>query len=420
MDAPTKIQLNGKDGIVGYTTVSPEDFEWLNKHKWYRSCDYVQTNISGRGVRMSRLIMSRMLGKDVPPDLQVEHKNIDPLDNSRENLRLATHAQNSLNRRKRKNTTSAFYGVSFNKQYAQFESYTTIDGKRAHFGYYDAEEDAAKAYDIAVIDAPDVAFRPRNFPHMSEEELRASFALKNKRVKMSRFRGVAWRRNVAVASILVNGTAHFLLRSQDEEECARAYDAYVVLHRLNRPLNFPEEHPGFSPDRPVKTGKEDVDENTVRLADADDYDKVKCYSTCVHAAGYVLIRVGRKSLGLHRYIMNVTDPAIEVDHISGDRYDNRKANLRYSDNRQNARNKRKRAGCSSQYIGVCKTPNGTFRASMKKEDYSSITKTFEIEEDAARWRDLYYKTHMPHAHFNFNFDWSSAEDVAFWRNKLGL
>lgn len=54
---------------------------------------------------------------------------------------------------------------------------------------------------------------------------------------------------------------------------------------------------------------------------------------------------------MHREMLSAPK-GIQVDHVNGDRLDNRRENLRLCNNRQNARNQRKRKGCRSKYKGV--------------------------------------------------------------------
>lgn len=75
--------------------------------------------------------------------------------------------------------------------------------------------------------------------------------------------------------------------------------------------------------------------------------------------GYAIGYIDKKHLALSRYIMNYNGKNY-VDHINGNRLDNRLENLRVVTPTQNARNKRSRQGSSSQYVGV------TFEKKSKK------------------------------------------------------
>lgn len=57
---------------------------------------------------------------------------------------------------------------------------------------------------------------------------------------------------------------------------------------------------------------------------------------------------------MHRMIMGAEKGKGEVDHINGNRLDNRKENLRFVGREQNLQNKPKKKGCHSQYVGVSK------------------------------------------------------------------
>lgn len=80
----------------------------------------------------------------------VDHRNGNSLDNRRCNLRLATHAQQSWNRRLQKSNRSGYKGVYWNKQARKWHACCTSHNKRNHLGFFDIKEDAAQAYILAA------------------------------------------------------------------------------------------------------------------------------------------------------------------------------------------------------------------------------------------------------------------------------
>jgi hypothetical protein len=86
-----------------------------------------------------------------PAGLFVDHINHNGLDNRKDNLRIVTPAENSLNKRKEKGSVSSKYkGVSFRKKLKKWTAYISYQGRRITLGCFDDEIDAAKAYDEAA------------------------------------------------------------------------------------------------------------------------------------------------------------------------------------------------------------------------------------------------------------------------------
>lgn len=81
----------------------------------------------------------------------VDHRNHNGLDNRRRNLRAATQAENNRNTRPRLGT-SIFKGVSWNTRSRCWVAQIRLGTTRS-LGYFQAEEDAARAYDFAAWNA---------------------------------------------------------------------------------------------------------------------------------------------------------------------------------------------------------------------------------------------------------------------------
>ncbi|MFC1794763.1 AP2 domain-containing protein [Planctomycetota bacterium] len=139
-----------------YAIVDPEDFERLNKHKWYVSKS-PNTFYAVRNIRIGprkRNIRIRMHREVIhPPDhLVVDHINHDGLDNRKANLRSATRAQNNFNRSIiiRKDSSSKYKGVCWHKSEKRWRAQINVNGERKILGRFKDEIHAAKAYDEAA------------------------------------------------------------------------------------------------------------------------------------------------------------------------------------------------------------------------------------------------------------------------------
>ena len=118
--------------------IDPEDFEKIKDESFCLTLKgYVY---SGKHKLLHRILMNAPDGTDV------DHIDGNPLNNRKCNLRICTHQQNLMNVAKKKNNTSGFKGVYFNKQLQKFRAQINIDGKRKHLGYFEKAEDAYKVY----------------------------------------------------------------------------------------------------------------------------------------------------------------------------------------------------------------------------------------------------------------------------------
>jgi hypothetical protein len=94
------------------------DAELVATYSWhpvkiYRQF-YAQTRVSGKSDSMHRLIRPDITG-------EIDHADRDGLNNTSENLRPATRAQQNANTRPSRNSTSAYKGVCWNKQKSRWQ-----------------------------------------------------------------------------------------------------------------------------------------------------------------------------------------------------------------------------------------------------------------------------------------------------------
>jgi hypothetical protein len=132
--------------------VDDDDFEWLSQWKWSASGagarQYaVRHTVSPEG-RRRHVAMHRAILR-APDRFDVDHRNRNTIDNRRENLRLATQAQNNANSESRPGE-SRFKGVCRTKPGGRWKAWIRTKGRTIHLGVFDEERDAAHAYDAAA------------------------------------------------------------------------------------------------------------------------------------------------------------------------------------------------------------------------------------------------------------------------------
>jgi hypothetical protein len=113
---------------------------------WYALTEkhpYVLAHCAGRTLYLHSVIMARLFPEY---EGEVDHKNRNPLDNRRQNLRIATRSENCANSRGR--GRSQFRGVAWHKRANKWVASLRLNKKQIHLGYFSSETAAARAYDV--------------------------------------------------------------------------------------------------------------------------------------------------------------------------------------------------------------------------------------------------------------------------------
>ena len=151
------IPLAGKKAAGRVALVDDEDYDLVMAYVWY--CNegrgynhgpYAIASVRLPDGRRSMIFMHKLL-TGWP---RTDHANHDGLDNQRRNLRPATSSQNQANRhRTRSSGTSQFKGVYWDRRDSWWIARIMINRRHHVLGYFRAEEDAARAYDAAALEA---------------------------------------------------------------------------------------------------------------------------------------------------------------------------------------------------------------------------------------------------------------------------
>jgi hypothetical protein len=112
----------------------------------------------------------------------------------------------------------------------------------------------------------------------------------------------------------------------------------------------------------------------------------------IDKAGYCRVKIDGRTCAAHRIIWKWyygVDPVDFIDHINGDKSDNRISNLRDIERGSNAINLSKLKECNSTgYTGVAKARNGRYRSYTNVDGKQKCIGTYGTPEEAALAREL--------------------------------
>lgn len=124
----------------------------LTELKWNVNHDkYVLRWTPEATLLIHRIIMARVLDRELLRSEFVDHIDTNPLNNMRENLRLATRVQNGQNREMQRNNTSGYKGVSWDKYNRRWMAQIRANGVSMSLGSFKDPLKAARAYNEAAL-----------------------------------------------------------------------------------------------------------------------------------------------------------------------------------------------------------------------------------------------------------------------------
>jgi hypothetical protein len=258
-----KYEFNGAT-VVGHClnntqfTIDSGDYHLIMRYPWWfnESTGYFVTTISRRTTLLHQLLNK---GKVVR---MWDHKDRDPSNNVRANLRPATDHQNCCNKSISEHSITGYIGVLHLKNVDRYCAKLCSEGNHYYLGTYDDAVSAAMVRDRAAIyyhgEFANLNFPRETYGTESDAQTEAAQQAQSKRNALKRNRlyvgqsgyvGVVYRknRNHYMASLIVAGEYIYIGSYRDPLAAAIARDKVAIKHHgeyadLNFPIeNYPEE-----------------------------------------------------------------------------------------------------------------------------------------------------------------------------------
>lgn len=377
--------------------VSSEDYSELSKFKWHISSGYVRRSYKKdeEGEEyLSRYIFKNILNKDIK-DLEVDHKDRNPLNNQRSNLRDVTSAENSMNKEKRDGCTSIYKGTHFSKNDNKWYASITIDGKQ-YRASYDTENECAWQYNLWI------------------DKFKLYTAIKNKVDEPLDF--ILWKKPERTQNLpqniykTKNGIFITCVQYDNKKICNSKHDteeealvARDAAYKLRDKLIKDKQNIKYNKDNEAII--ESSNKNKLKIiVDKDLYDNlIKINWKLNTKSNKVEGKITDKYIQLHKYIMNHKDINTIIFHIDFNVLNNKKTNLiEIPKNIYNLFTKpiiSTNSDGTTSYIGVSyQEDRNKWRARMGNKQIGSFNteeeaykaRTKELEELKAEYLPNYY------------------------------
>ncbi len=142
----------------GFVAIIDDEDADLAEFKWTTYIDlkrssgpyaYRTLRINGKqkSLRLHKVILERMLQRQLSLGEVADHKDGNPLNNRRENLRVASYSENKSNSKLSKRNSSGYRGVSQIKGRSKWRAIIGFQGKQIFIGFFNSKQEASEAYE---------------------------------------------------------------------------------------------------------------------------------------------------------------------------------------------------------------------------------------------------------------------------------
>jgi hypothetical protein len=375
----TNIPLRNIAGeIVDYAQVDAEDFNRVMLYKWHKYSDkYVRGNVHGKDTHLHEFILG-----EAKEGFVIDHIDGCGLNNTRENLRFATVAQNNQNKPKKQGTTSKYIGVSWHPEAKKWVCWSST----TYLGSFDLEEDAARKYDTWVLlKYGEQAKTNQLVEYDSIKDIDASTLL-------------CKREDRVLPQYIYNKRDGFevfiTFQKKKYRSCHKTLEEAEL--KLNQVLLQIEEIKQFQEQEHMQSNIQ-RDSKGVAIVPAKDGD-VTLYvqvsddkwHECMKHKWYkhrncfqTTIKGTKNKTIMHRFLMNAKEDEI-IDHIDGNYLNNRSDNLRLITKSGIIHKRKNKSNTTSKYNGVSFDNNANkWRGEIRKDRKRYSLGLYDNEDDAA-------------------------------------
>lgn len=216
--------------------VDDDLWDELSKHSWRGKEGYLCGYVNGKTVTMHQYVMqlkNHDLNQINENNCYIDHINKIRHDNRYQNLRINSTSGNAHNRTKILNTSSGYYGVTFDKSRDKWIAQISKDHTHYFIGRYNTEMEACVAYNKIATELygefANLNIIKEDMPQITINVSLANLRKIENKIVTSKYVGVCYdkRRNKWVAQMNKDGKHYFIGRYPNETAAALAYNKKV-------------------------------------------------------------------------------------------------------------------------------------------------------------------------------------------------
>jgi hypothetical protein len=345
----------------------------------------VMVYIDGILRKLSHIVLNvESIGSNVVNHIDGNTQHICPA-----NLRLVTPSQNSLNVKKRKNTSSIYKGVC--KTGKKWVVSGTFNSKHRYLGKFDTEIEAGKAFDRFMYTVYK-DFQVINNNLLTEAEIQVCKAsVYNDKPTKARDDGLRnIRKNKKTYTVdfrredmVIYKSFKTLAEAQTFRNQCEIEIEVMAQAKLNQPICRNSDGVAMILSNQKRGEQKEI------LVDDNFYERINKHAwTYTHNLRAVCSTIGGKSVRLGDFVLELAGQrkleGQSIDHKFHNLLDHRLASLRYLYASDQNQNRRKRNGTSSRFQGVFRINENCWTMTIYKDYQVYQQSGFKTEVEAAR------------------------------------